>query len=384
MLRNIMRKNIVLLKKIVFAILTLGCVVYHSNDVQAQAKQSEVSSISLAEHLEYSDRDLLELVKAMGDELEVENIQDFVIGKEVDCFNLDTKDVVRYVPILCKNKCVFLAVIETGGTLSISNDIEFYQNFLNKCVKNETYLFYIVDDRIYASSRDKTFLLDTFSKQEKKGELNSFQKYNFTEKIKYIKKEFDCKLRNTVSDEDSIQLGNLENDNTILSNSQMTGSSAASTTESNRCGITNFVKQISNTCWAASVATIVNYKKNKNLTVYDICNKMGISVYEGANLIETRDALNSYGLLYHIKEAYLVWGYICKNIDKDKPFCMALQTAKKEGHIVTGYGYISSSNGTKKIVVWDPNGSIRIVEYKSDKTAMTIDGKSFVWVATLY
>ena len=40
-------------------------------------------------------------------------------------------------------------------------------------------------------------------------------------------------------------------------------STSASEAKANVCPITNFVKQISETCWAATVATIVNYKKQK-------------------------------------------------------------------------------------------------------------------------
>lgn len=54
----------------------------------------------------------------------------------------------------------------------------------------------------------------------------------------------------------------------ILKNNKLTNmvslaSTSASEAKANVCPITNFVKQISETCWAATVATIVNYKKQK-------------------------------------------------------------------------------------------------------------------------
>lgn len=63
---------------------------------------------------------------------------------------------------------------------------------------------------------------------------------------------------------------------------------------------------------------------------------------------------------------------------------MALETKAKDAHIVTGYGYKTTSTGSKKISVWNSNGYKRIVEYNADKTAITINGKSFVWLASLY
>lgn len=93
---------------------------------------------------------------------------------------------------------------------------------------------------------------------------------------------------------------------------------------------------------------------------------MGISGFVGGALYEIQAALKSYKLSYHLQESYLIWSTICKDIDNDKSFCVALETKAKDAHIVTGYGYK------------------RVVEYKADKTAITIDGKSFVWLASLY
>ena len=277
-------------------------------------------------------------------------------------------------------------MIEHNGKLSISNDTEFYQTLLDKYNVDNTYLLYIEGNNIYAASNDETLLIDTLSKEKSVSKF--FHKYNYTEKIKYIKKEFECQLKESVSSQNSIRLSDKKN-SSILKNNKLTNmvslaSTNASEAKVNVCPITNFVKQVSETCWAATVATIVNYKKDKNITDIDVCNKMGISVFVGGDLYETQAALKSYKLSYHIKESYLIWSTICKDIDNDKPFCMALETKAKDAHIVTGYGYKCSSTGNKKISVWDSKGYKRIVEYKADETAITIDGKSFVWLASLY
>ncbi|MCI8408640.1 MAG: hypothetical protein HFJ09_05135 [Lachnospiraceae bacterium] len=247
-------------------------------------------------------------------------------------------------------------------------------------------MLYIEGNSVYAAGNNETLLLDAFS--EEKGVSKFFHKYKFTEKVRYIKKKFACKLKEAVSSENNIRLSDINNRNSVLNNKTKNmvsfASTSASQAKANVCPITNFVKQIGNTCWAATVATIVNYKKNKNITAIDVCNKMGISVSEGGNLYETQAALKSYKLSYHIKTSHLIWSSICKNIDDDKPFCMALETKTKDAHIVTGYGYKSTSTGSKKISVWDSNGYKRIVEYKAGETAITIDGKFFVWLASLY
>ncbi|MCI8408641.1 MAG: hypothetical protein HFJ09_05140 [Lachnospiraceae bacterium] len=127
-MRNLISKNVNLLRITIIGLFALFSVLYNEINVLAQEKQSEVSTLCLTESQEYNESELIELVEQMGEELKIENVQDLVIGTEVDCFNLDTQEIIKYLPILHKNECVFVAVIEQNGKLSISNDTAFYQN----------------------------------------------------------------------------------------------------------------------------------------------------------------------------------------------------------------------------------------------------------------
>lgn len=185
-------------------IFSLICVICYGNTVFAQEKQSGVSILCLTENQEYNEDDLVELVEIMGKELELDYVQDLVIGTEVDCLNIDTQEIIKYIPILYKNECIFIAVIEHNGKLSISNDTEFYQAFLDNHNEDKTYLFYIEGNNIYAASNDETLLINTFSKEKSVSKF--FHKYKYTEKIKYIKKEFECQLKKSVPSKNRITL----------------------------------------------------------------------------------------------------------------------------------------------------------------------------------
>lgn len=386
-MRNLISKNVNLLKITIIGLFALFCVLYNENNVLAQEKQSEVSILCLTESQEYNENDLMELVQQMGEEFKVENVKDLVIGAEVDCFNLDTQEIIKYLPILHKNECVFVAVIEQNGKLSISNDTEFYQKLLDSYNVNETYLLYIEGNRIYAENENETLLLEDFSEGKKRKVPKVFSKSKFSEKVKYIKKKFDCELEEISTNQRKIKLENAKKSINVLNNIEEVNMpnliySDSSNAKTKKCGITNFVKQDEKNCWAAVVATIVNYKKNKNLTAKNVSDRMGIT--GGANLRQTRDALNLYRVPYKMRSNKLSWNSLCDNIDSDRPFGLGLKASVTDRHLVTGFGYAITSTGKKSVMLWDSNGFLRMMRYEGTEVSVTIDGKKFVWIETLY
>lgn len=99
-MKDLTKRNVKLLKIIFMGIFSLICVICYGNTVFAQEKQSGVSILCLVESQKYNESDLVELVEIMGAELELEYVQDLVIGTEVDCFNIDTQEIIKYIPIL--------------------------------------------------------------------------------------------------------------------------------------------------------------------------------------------------------------------------------------------------------------------------------------------
>lgn len=67
-MRNLISKNVNLLKITIIGLFALFCILYNENNVLVQEKQSEVSILCLTESQEYNENDLMELVQQMGEE----------------------------------------------------------------------------------------------------------------------------------------------------------------------------------------------------------------------------------------------------------------------------------------------------------------------------
>lgn len=171
--------------------------------------------------------------------------------------------------------------------------------------------------------------------------------------------------------------------------------------EIEECAITDFVTQGNyNICWAACVATIVNYKNETSLTAEAVATKMKHNYtddkYDGATFEQTISALSEYGLTYSFESGKLGWSDVKRNVIDDCPFIVGLSstnynptTGQMEtwGHMLTGYGYncrpgdgVADEN-LRNVQVWDPNGAHYTFAYYASSYSMY--GYSWTWVITL-
>lgn len=136
-------------------------------------------------------------------------------------------------------------------------------------------------------------------------------------------------------------------------------------------------------CWAASVATIVNYRKGSNVSAKNVCNKMGTG-YKGATIDTKLDALHEYGLTAYKKQtSNMSWKTIIKNVDNKRPIAMSAFSGAA-GHAVTLVGY-RFRNGTKYIVLWNSgNEKMQTVTYPSSgKLTFSYNNDTWVWTQSL-
>lgn len=120
-------------------------------------------------------------------------------------------------------------------------------------------------------------------------------------------------------------------------------------------------------CWAACVATVVNYKKNSSINPFEVCNKMSIGYNEGGTAYNIRDALNKYSVDYQkVRFDMLTLDQVKDNIDGKHPIVALLfSNAYSMGHAVVIFGYTSK----EFLKYWDPalsstggEGTIKYVE----------------------
>lgn len=97
-------------------------------------------------------------------------------------------------------------------------------------------------------------------------------------------------------------------------------------------------------CWAASVASIVNYKLGENITAADVCNLMNIGYDTGANGNTASLALNIYGVSSYAVGSPISFQQVTSYINNNKPVYMR-STSNIGNHATVINGWITSSDG---------------------------------------
>lgn len=142
-------------------------------------------------------------------------------------------------------------------------------------------------------------------------------------------------------------------------------------------------------CWAASVATVVNYRKTSAVNPYEVCNKMGIGYETGGSIYDEQQALSLYGVSYaQIAKSPLGWETIKNNVDSKYPIIANLKCndGTYNPHAVTIYDYDPSG---KRIKYWDSNlgngnGGSGITTFASSANSfLAMQGHSFSWKTAL-
>lgn len=141
-------------------------------------------------------------------------------------------------------------------------------------------------------------------------------------------------------------------------------------------------------CWAATVATIVNYRKGTNITAKEVAKAMGIGYDDGGRDEDVENALSKYGLYtyYTIYDQVGSFSTIMKHIQSQYPMRVSGRNAAGEGHSVTLYGYRNLSNG-KYIMLWNSalnegDGGVSIVGYSSSNLVFSTGSDNFTWGKT--
>lgn len=145
---------------------------------------------------------------------------------------------------------------------------------------------------------------------------------------------------------------------------------------------------LTNWCWAATVATIANYRLDKKLTARQVANAMGKNELQGATLYESQSALIKYGLIFFRRESYAPFDMVKLNIQNHSPMFMG-GTCYSQGHAVTIYGYKEVVGG-QSLMIWDSassnnTGNSYMVQYNGAGTVFSSEPGSmvFTWNATL-
>lgn len=139
-------------------------------------------------------------------------------------------------------------------------------------------------------------------------------------------------------------------------------------------------------CWAACVATVVNYIQGKNLSAKQIADLMGINYNDGGNIYDDEKALHHYNIDYSAIDERLSFDTIRRNIADKKPIIMSCKTEDlMDGHAVTIVGYRSRLNKDNFLTIWNSalnsgQGGSTVIKYSDNVVTISSSGKTFYWL----
>ena len=137
-------------------------------------------------------------------------------------------------------------------------------------------------------------------------------------------------------------------------------------------------------CWAASMASIINFIKDTNYTAINIADMYGIGYDIGANIDSVETYFKDFNIYYRRYLGMLTPTQVKRNLKAKKPiYVTAYSAARDAGHAVTTYGW-ASNNGNMYYSLWNPgleygDGGSCIITYIDDyNTSFTYYGSQYV------
>ena len=157
-----------------------------------------------------------------------------------------------------------------------------------------------------------------------------------------------------------------------------------------------YVKQVSNTCWAAAGASFGRYytgNKYSHLDAVDLANEMGVAINTGASMETTQKMLKDvFGINTIYKDSSLSHQTAISMFQQGKPIIAGFYVDRflvsDMGHMVVLCGFDDNNTGeTITYYIRDPKSeTMKSVMCASDE-ALTLDrflGKPMQWIESLY
>ena len=270
----------------------------------------------------------------------------------------ESNEEVYYFPVITENKVIYvISVINTSDGLTMSGSYELV-NIINDKMNDSTLIIYDENETI------RTYDVTDSEYEEIVEQTSEYLDNMSTVNLDKIHKKNAKKEEYTPSYSYNVTSGNV------------TGKI---------CRTYNFKSQGSlPICWAASVATIVNYMNGTNISAKQVCNDMNLP-YKGKDIYIKQKALCLYGLIFTKTDAQLSWSQIKDNINKKSLIAASTFAESGGGHAITIHGYKYYAPVSEKyIYFWNSgNSSVEVAIYKTAGTTYTYNGKTFTWTRTL-
>lgn len=374
----------------------------------ASASKLETQDLSVEEVQEYKEEAIDDKIPQGATKYAEEHVKD-ILELSMEYMNLDIKPGSDYLlgtpfvicdkentdnsesyyyPVIVNDKIVLvLSVMNTSEGWTISGSEEFAEELTDMdYAENDSYVFYEDNEELVAVDGETEYCLsdgaETVDETPLVGNEEAIQEYSDSvqEVSEYI---------------DSLEPVNISEINKATREGGIAEGYTPKLNSNNKlksCALHNAKGQGAyNLCWAASVATIVNYRQGKNLSAKQICDKMNVDYYTGRDIDFKKKALAAYKISYAKTEKQLSWAKIQENINKKYPIAVGAYAKKTngkwKGHAVTVYGH-NTISAKKNLIVWDPKtvdgkGGSTVVQYKSGGSTFERAGMTFTWTNSL-
>ena len=298
--------------------------------------------------------------------------ESIVVQQGFSIYNTDTDIVFSLMPVLLGGNYVGAIHSDDANNITFSSNTEIIEAISE--LSPAQHILYICNGIYYAEYEEQRVVLGSTEFGSEIG--NNFISLSYIEKIDILCTKGNLQTVTFSTTQQAL----------LTTNQSVTTLSVVPPVIDEKCSITDFVRQNADNCWAACVATIVNYKKRTNLTAQAVSNACGISG-GGATLDQTHSALNRYSVYYNKLYDKLSWSKVKNTISADCPFIMGLSEFWGP-HMMTGYGYrcAYTDNSTnadfRYIYAWDPNGNN--ICFKYNDSSIIVSAYIYTWETSLY
>ena len=312
-----------------------------------------------------------------------DDLNDYYLEEPFIIYSNSNSPTIYYYPVSLNNQIVFLiSIVNTSYGLSISGSEEMTDglNSISYIENNNEYIFYENGPEINVETNNSdTIVLEQLPNYENSENQvdDSFLDLNFEQKKQKVYEQ--AKFSETL-DIDSVKVSSM----TMDEEGYYPAFSTLSPTNYtcllyNQKGQGNYP-----ICWAASVATIVNYRKGTNYSATDICDSMNLP-YTAQNINVKKDALSKYGLNYQIRTRQLTYSEIKTNLSNRLPIAASTFTggSNSDGHAVTVYG-CNMPSVTEYIIIWNSGtNSSQTLYYNPNGSTYSYANKTWTWTKSL-
>ncbi|MDT8715709.1 hypothetical protein IAI10_03420 [Clostridium sp. 19966] len=212
-----------------------------------------------------------------------------------DRLNVLQNQSIYYYPILYNDEIVAIFTVgldEKGGIYStIGKDFaDRLQYIIDTYNDGGSFVLISSDSNIYAQNKLGSFIVS----EDNKDKLRSFDKSSYNKYLDKIKKSFPKSSLINVKKE--FKTTPKKSDDTYTSKSLALNSSKLNNLSLSSTWLpVPIVRNQYGLCWAASCASVLNYRLCTNLTPTQIADDMHMDYNKGANIYQISDTLKHYG-----------------------------------------------------------------------------------------